>query len=181
MAEVSHTDLGIDESRAEVDTILTSASFARSPRAARLLHYLCSKYFAGEAADIKEYNIALDVLGRPDTFDPAQDAGVRVEVHRLRKKLREYYERDGSDHASAGLYPDGFVYPRVRQAGIAVGGTRAGPTTPSPGAPTCPVEANLVRKYLARASRCRRNPGVPGGVAPLAAHNQSRIKGGDYG
>ena len=111
MGEVSHTDLGLDESRAEVDTILASASFARSPRAARLLHYLCSKYFAGEAADIKEYNIALDVLGRPETFDPAQDAGVRVEVHRLRKKLREYYEREGSDHAVRVCIPTGSYIP----------------------------------------------------------------------
>lgn len=111
MDEVSHAHLGPDESRAEVDALLASTAFSRSPRAARLFHYLCSKYLAGEAAEIKEYNIAVDVLGRPETFDPAQDAGVRVEIHRLRKKLREYYEGEGATHTLRVAIPTGCYVP----------------------------------------------------------------------
>ena len=49
----------------------------------------------GEAESIKEYNIATDVFGRPADFDQSQDAIVRVEMHRLRKKLAEFYATEG--------------------------------------------------------------------------------------
>lgn len=103
-----------EEARAEVESVLKSAAFARSPRLARLLQYLCAKYFAGESDQIKEYHIAVEVLDRPETFDPAQDAIARVEVHRLRKRLREYYETEGADHhlrivIAIGQYAPSFV------------------------------------------------------------------------
>src|SRR5712692_398732 len=100
-----------ESAKAELDSVLGSAVFARSPRLARLLNYLCTKYFEGEVDQIKEYNIAIEVLDRPESFDPAQDAIARVEVHRLRKKLREYYETDGSDHALRIVIPTGRYAP----------------------------------------------------------------------
>jgi len=103
-----------EEARAEVESVLKSAVFVRSPRLARLLQYLCTKYFAGESDQIKEYHIAVEVLERPESFDPAQDAIARVEVHRLRKRLREYYETEGADHPlriviAIGQYAPAFV------------------------------------------------------------------------
>jgi hypothetical protein len=41
--------------------------------------------------NIKGYDVALEVFGRPETFDPTVDPVVRVEAGRLREKLREYY------------------------------------------------------------------------------------------
>ena len=104
------TPLG-ERAMAEVDEILESASFVRSPRLAHLLEYLCKKYFAGEADQIKEYNIAVEVLERPESFDPAEDAIARVEVHRLRKKLREYYAAEGAGHALRVVIPPGHYVP----------------------------------------------------------------------
>ena len=72
-----------EEAKAEVDTVLKSAVFVRSPRLARLLKYLCAKHFAGESDQIKEYHIAVEVLDRPESFDPAQDAIARVEARLL--------------------------------------------------------------------------------------------------
>jgi hypothetical protein len=63
-----------------------------------LLQYLSTKYLEGAAQEIKEYQIGVEVLSRPATFDPAEDAGVRVEAHRLRKRLRDFYETEGSSH-----------------------------------------------------------------------------------
>jgi hypothetical protein len=100
-----------EEARAEVDSVLKSAAFVRSPRLARLLQYLCTKYFAGESDQIKEYHIAVEVLERPESFDPAQDAIARVEVHRLRKRLREYYEAEGTDHPLRIVIPIGQYAP----------------------------------------------------------------------
>src|SRR5262249_60824115 len=49
--------------RAELQQLLTSGIFERSPGLAQLLNYVCNKYFDGTAADVKEYNIAVDALG----------------------------------------------------------------------------------------------------------------------
>jgi hypothetical protein len=53
----------------------------------------------GSTEDVKEYQIGVDVLGRPPSFDPTEDAAARVEAHRLRKRLREYYETEGQTHS----------------------------------------------------------------------------------
>src|SRR2546426_10953853 len=100
-----------EEAKAEVDAVLRSTVFVRSPRLAHLLKYLCSKYFAGESDQIKEYHIAVEVLDRPESFDPAQDAIARVEVHRLRKRLREYYDTEGIDHPLRIVIPIGQYAP----------------------------------------------------------------------
>lgn len=100
-----------ESAKSELDSVLSSGVFTRSPRLARLLEYLCTKYFQGELDQIKEYNIAIDVLGRPESFDPSEDAIARVEVHRLRKKLREYYQTEGTDHSLRILIPTGRYVP----------------------------------------------------------------------
>lgn len=85
-----------DQVRSELQSILASPGFVRSPRLGRLLTYLCEKALAGEAGQIKEYGIGVDVMDRPPSFDPTEDAIARVEVHRLRKRLREYYQKEGA-------------------------------------------------------------------------------------
>src|SRR5215469_2309649 len=99
------------ELRTEIEAVLSSATFVRSQRMGRLLQYLCDKQLAGEGEKLKEYNIAVDVLGRPHSFDPAEDAIARVEVHRLRKKLREYYEGEGASHKVRIVIPSGSYMP----------------------------------------------------------------------
>ncbi|HLJ49606.1 MAG TPA: malectin domain-containing carbohydrate-binding protein [Bryobacteraceae bacterium] len=58
---------------------------------------MATKYLEG-ATEVKEYQIGVEVLSRPPTFDPAEDASARVEAHRLRKRLREFYETEGRNH-----------------------------------------------------------------------------------
>jgi hypothetical protein len=81
------------------------------------LSYVCARYFEGAADQIKEYNIAVEALGRPADFDQKRDSIVRVEAHRLRKRLREYYEADGADHAIRIDIPPGQYAPRFLPAG----------------------------------------------------------------
>lgn len=101
----------LEQAKTELENILSSAAFLRSQRMSGLLQYLCGKYFSGESEQVKEYNIAVEVFGRPDTFDPVDDAIARVEVHRLRKKLREYYEREGASHEIRLVIPTGSYTP----------------------------------------------------------------------
>ena len=84
--------------RAELRLVLASPLFSRASALSRVLAYICEKFFQGEAESIKEYSIAVEALGRPQSFDPAIDTIVRVEASRLRRRLREYYETEGADH-----------------------------------------------------------------------------------
>jgi hypothetical protein len=87
-----------EEERAEVRTVLSSTLFCRAPTLSRILGYICEQYFEGNAGAIKEYNIAVDALGRGANFHPGDDSIVRVEASRLRRRLRQYYETDGASH-----------------------------------------------------------------------------------
>jgi len=100
-----------EDERRELEAVLASPAFARSARLEKLLSYLCEKYFAGDAEAIKEYNIGVEALGRRASFDPSSDAIARVEVHRLRRKLREYYEDEGAAHPIQITIPVGSYVP----------------------------------------------------------------------
>jgi hypothetical protein len=91
---------------------LSSGIFAKAPRQAKLLQYVCDEYFEGRADQIKEYRLATEVLGRAADFDQDRDAIVRVEVHRLRKKLKEYYEGEGTQHPLHITIDPGHYVPR---------------------------------------------------------------------
>lgn len=75
--------------------MLASPLFTKSPRQQDLLRYLVNQTMAGNAARLKGYCIGVEVFGRGADFDPAVDAIVRVEVARLRTRLREYYDSLG--------------------------------------------------------------------------------------
>lgn len=85
-----------DEILAELDTVLASSSFVAASRRARLLRYLVERALAGEGESVNEYAIGVDVFGKSSSFDPRMEAGVRTEVGRLRRKLKDYYEGEGS-------------------------------------------------------------------------------------
>src|ERR1700722_15916048 len=109
------------EERTALQAVLTSGTFENRVRLANLLRYICEKYFEGDTDAIKEYSIATDVFGRSSSFDQATDSIVRVEVFRLRKKLREFYDGEGADQpieivVATGHYRPEFVdrTPRAR-------------------------------------------------------------------
>ena len=115
--------------RAEVQAVLQSPVFARSPALSHLLSYLCEKTFAGETDQIKEYSVALDVFDRSDAFDQDTDSIVRVQANRLRKRLSEYYAGEGADHAIHVTIPVGQYVPLFQHVATP---DRLAPTVPSP-------------------------------------------------
>jgi hypothetical protein len=108
-----------DAERLELAAVLASPTFARAQRLVKLLEYVCERHFEGQDAQVCEYSIATEVLGRPTNFDPAEDAIARVEIHRLRKKLREFYAAEGSRQALKIIIPPGLYTPVFQQDGNA--------------------------------------------------------------
>jgi len=102
----------LESERAEVNSILSSGVFGRTNNLVRLLTFVCDKYFEGAIDEIKEYSIAVNALGRPDSFDPQVDTIVRVTAHALRKRLEEYYRSAGAEHAVHICLPSGHYVPK---------------------------------------------------------------------
>lgn len=91
----------------EIQAVLSSLAFSEAPTLARLLKYLCNNHFSEDKRDLNEYRIGVEALGRPGDFDPAKNSCVRVEMHRLRGRLRKYYESEGAGHAVRIILMDG--------------------------------------------------------------------------
>ena len=123
-----------EEERAELQAVLQSPLFARSPALSHLLTYLCEKTFTGETDQIKEYSVALDVFDRQDSFDQDTDSIVRVQANRLRKRLGEYYAREGAAHAIHITVPVGQYVPLFQRVVVQDQATPAAsePEKPSP-------------------------------------------------
>ena len=100
--------------RAELEAVLESGILHRAPNLASFLRYVCERYFEGFAGQIKEYSIAVDALGRPADFDQKKDSIVRVEAHRLRKRLNDYYAGEGASHPVQIVIPNGQYSPQFR-------------------------------------------------------------------
>src|SRR5580700_7338741 len=108
--------VGLREEKAELEAVFASGIFSRAPGLAHMLNYVCTKYFEGQSDQVKEYNIAVEALGRPADFDQKRDSIVRVEAHRLRKRLSEYYEGEGASHRIRIVLPSGQYVPQFQLA-----------------------------------------------------------------
>src|SRR5271163_649443 len=62
MTVASPESVELEEQRAELNAVLESKEFTRAPTLAHLLSYLCEKLFAGEAGQIKEYSVGVEVF-----------------------------------------------------------------------------------------------------------------------
>lgn len=116
--------------REQLGRILANRAFADAPTLGRLLTYLVDGTLDGKPGSLKEYAIAVEVLGRPSDFDPATDTIVRVHARRLRRRLEEYYAGDGAADPVRIWLPKGHYAVRWRRHDPVDGG-RPGTAAPS--------------------------------------------------
>lgn len=90
---------------------MRSSEFSRSPRLSRFLEYIVEKTLEGAGERLKGYTIGVEVFGKPETFDPEQDASVRVDAGRLRRALANYYAGEGRDDPVRIRVPSGTYVP----------------------------------------------------------------------
>lgn len=88
-----------EEILASLQRILESRTFSHSSTLRQALEFAVRHSLTSPRDTIKEYSLATEVFGRRSDFDPKTDNIVRVQMHRLREKLGEYYSREGqSEH-----------------------------------------------------------------------------------
>lgn len=113
----------VEECREQVRRVLSSATFRNASTLQSVLQFLTEKTLDGSADVLKEYTIGVDALGRKQDFDPKVDPIVRVQIHRLRVKLKEYYDLEGVKDAVLIEFPKGHYTARF--------GTNSAPLSPA--------------------------------------------------
>jgi CheY-like chemotaxis protein len=101
-----------DEIRAQLRRMLQCKFFRHSPRLSRFFSFTVEQAVAGCEQRLKEYAIALEVFGKPDTFDPRMDSAVRVAARQLRAKIDLYYLTDGAHDPILVRYRPGDYIPK---------------------------------------------------------------------
>lgn len=102
-----------ESAREELARILDSAEFPATPQRRKMLRYLVDEMLAGRSQEIKGYTIAVNVLGRDESFDAHADPVVRLEARRLRHDLDSYYVSAGRSNPLRISIPKGRYVPKV--------------------------------------------------------------------
>jgi Malectin domain len=100
--------------KSELEAVLASSQLKRAPALAKFLSFICEELFAGRADRLKEYTIAVEAFGRPESFQPKEDPIVRVDAIRLRKCLSDYYRGEGRSHRVQISLPKGHYVPEFQ-------------------------------------------------------------------
>jgi hypothetical protein len=148
-SSVSH-----EEQETYLEKVLRSEVLSQAPGLVKFLEFVGHKVIEGHSDEIKEATIGGEAFGRSADFDPKVDAIVRVEAHRLREKLKEYYNHEGaSDEVQIDL-PKGHYVPRFSRRNIVIEDKRSSPdvpaspaelplpTPPAPRAAVVPIQAS---------------------------------------
>ncbi len=97
--------------RQHLSKILRSRGFSSSERLCKFLQLSVDRAFKGENHQLKESVLGIEVFDRKPGYDPKVDPIVRVQAHRLRAKLADYYNKEGRDDAVRIDLPKGAYVP----------------------------------------------------------------------
>jgi hypothetical protein len=100
--------------REELARVLASQEFRTSKRSQEFLRYVVENTLAGRTDTLKERTIGIDVFARPASYDPADDATVRVKAGEVRKRLDRYYATEGHGDTLHIDLPAGTYIPEFR-------------------------------------------------------------------
>ncbi len=102
--------------RRHLSRILQSPGFSSSQGLSKFLQTVIDRALNGQGEQLKESVLGIEVFGRKPGYDPKTDPIVRVQAHRLRTKLANYYEKEGDGDAVRIDIPKGAYQPAFRLA-----------------------------------------------------------------
>lgn len=79
------------EVREQLERLLVHPLFANSKRYPALLAYTVEQTLLGNASELKERSIGIEVFGRTPSYDANADPVVRITAGEVRKRLTQYY------------------------------------------------------------------------------------------
>src|ERR1039458_7724382 len=116
-----------DSVREELTRVLASHEFRTSKRSQDFLRYVVENTLNGRAEMVKERTIGIDVFGRSTSYDPSDDATVRVKAGEVRKRLGLYYSDEGARSPLRIELPSGTYVPEFRPVHAPAAGDPAPP------------------------------------------------------
>ena len=100
--------------RQELSRVLSSHEFHSSKRSQDFIRYVVEHTLAGRAEMLKERTIGIDVFGRSTSYEPSDDATVRVKAGEVRRRLGLYYAGQGASDPVRIELPAGTYVPEFR-------------------------------------------------------------------
>ena len=140
-----------EQIREELTRVLASHEFRISKRSQDFLRFVVEHTLHGDADILKERTIGIEVFGRPTSYDPSDDATVRVKAGEVRKRLGLYYSDSWRAQPVAHRTAIGNVRARISRRVEAP-----------------PVETPATERPAPARIRCARSPRrrIRGGPAP---------------
>lgn len=105
-----------EQIRAALGKVLASRAFANAGRIRRFLEFSVEHAIRSPQDALKEIVIGNELYATSGEFDPRLSAVVRVDATRLRNKLREYYDTEGSGDSFLIDLPKGTYTPVFRSS-----------------------------------------------------------------
>lgn len=102
--------------RAQLERLLVHPLFANSKRYPALLAYVAEQTLLGNASELKERSIGIEVFGRSPSYDANADPIVRITAGEVRKRLSQYYYDASHEGELVVELPIGSYVPVFRSA-----------------------------------------------------------------
>ena len=125
---------GEEQVREELNRVLACHEFRTSKRSQDFLRYVVENTLQGHADMLKERTIGIEVFGRPTSYDPGDDATVRVKAGEVRKRLGIYYADQGAHDPVRIELPTGTYVPEFHVTNATASGPSAEPAPLAPAA-----------------------------------------------
>ena len=98
--------------RAQLDRLLANPHFSHSKRFPTFLRFVVEQTLAGEAENIKERTLGIEIFGRDANYDTASDPIVRVTAAEIRKRVAQYYHDSANPEELRISLPSGSYIPK---------------------------------------------------------------------
>ena len=98
-----------------LEAVLATEKFEAAPQMSAFLRYVVEQAADGNQSRIKAFTVAVDALGKSDSFDPQNDPVVRVLAGRLRAALAAYNEEHQDAPVIITMTPGSYVPSFIRQ------------------------------------------------------------------
>jgi hypothetical protein len=96
-----------------LNKIISSKTFCNADQYIELLKFLVHSEI--NRIPVKEYAIGVEILKKGKAFNPAIDPSVRIYIHRLRNKIKAYYDEEGKTDRIVLTIPKGHYEVRFDQ------------------------------------------------------------------
>jgi hypothetical protein len=98
--------------REQLNRLLANPFFSHSKRFPTFLRFVTEQTLAGEADNIKERTLGIEIFGRDADYDTASDPIVRVTAAEIRKRVAQYYQEPTHANELRIALPSGSYIPK---------------------------------------------------------------------